>query len=153
MKVRSIIAAVIWAAACAGASSSFAGTSATLSDDDSTTVFSSVKLTTLQNVTGSATIDSPSASVGADVLRGATGNIGVNLSAGALNAQTNQLVIATTSQAEIVTQQSTNAVVKMASGSSIAQLGAGALAGASGNIGINIAAGAGNAQSNSLIVH
>ncbi|WP_321882083.1 hypothetical protein [Paraburkholderia bannensis] len=156
MKVRLLFASVVCAATCAGATSAFAGTSGALSDDDSSTVFSSVKLTSLQDIGGSAKLDAstaPTASVGADVLRGASGNVGVNLAAGALNAQANQLVVATTSQAEIVTQQNVHAVVKMLSGSASAELGAGALAGASGNIGINIAAGAGNAQSNALIVH
>lgn len=153
MKVRLLIAPVIWAVACAGASSAFAGASAALSDDDSSTVFSSVKLTTLQDVSGSAKVQAPTASVGADVLRGVSGNVGVNLTAGALNAQSNQLVLATPSQAEIVTQQHTHAVVQLVAGSARAELGAGALAGASGNIGVNIAAGAGNAQSNALIVH
>ncbi len=153
MKVRMFIAAAMCAATYVGASSAFAGTATALSDDDSSTVFSSVKLTSLQDIGGSAKISAPTAAVGADVLRGASGNVGVNLAAGALNAQTNQLVLATTSQAEIVTQQSTHAVVQLIAGSASASLGAGALAGASGNIGINIAAGAGNAQSNALIVH
>jgi hypothetical protein len=77
----------------------------------------------------------------------------VNLAAGALNAQVNQIALATTPQAEIVTQQSVHAVARMTGGSAVAQLGAGALAGASGNIGINIAAGAGNAQFNGLVTH
>jgi hypothetical protein len=156
MKVRLLFASVIWAATCAVASPVFAGTSTALTgltDDDTSTVFSSVKLTTLQDVSGSAKLTAPSASVGADVLRGASGNVGVNLTAGVLNAQANQLVVATTSQAQIVTQQNVHAVVQMIAGSASAELGAGALAGASGNIGINIAAGAGNAQSNALIVH
>ncbi|MBB3262322.1 hypothetical protein F4827_007112 [Paraburkholderia bannensis] len=153
MKVRMFFAAAICAATCVGAAPTFAGTATALSDDDSSTVFSSVKLTSLQDIGGSAKISGPTAAVGADVLRGASGNVGVNLAAGALNAQTNQLVLATTSQAEIVTQQSTHAVIRLIAGSASASLGAGALAGASGNIGINIAAGAGNAQSNALIVH
>jgi hypothetical protein len=153
MKVRSLVAAVIWVAACAGASSAFAEGSTPLSEDDSTAVFGSVKLTALQNVSGSATLDTASASVGTDVLRGASGNIGVNLAAGALNAQANQIALVTTSQAEIVTQQNVHAAAHMTGGSAVAALGAGALAGASGNIGINIAAGAGNAQFNGMVVH
>jgi len=39
------------------------------------------------------------------------------------------------------------------SGSSTASLGAGALAHVSGNVGVNIVSGAGNVQSNALVVH
>jgi hypothetical protein len=153
MKVRSLIAAAICVAACAGASSAFAEGSTPLSEDDGTAVFGAVKLTSLQNIGGSATLDTASASVGTDVLRGASGNIGVNLAAGALNAQANQIALVTTPQAEIVTQQNVHAATHMTGGSAVASLGAGALAGASGNIGINIAAGAGNAQLNAMVVH
>ncbi|WP_322013527.1 hypothetical protein [Paraburkholderia sp. J12] len=106
----------------------------------------------LQNISGNAKLDAPSAYVDADVLRNASGNIGVNLAAGALNAQANQIALATTHQAEIVTQQNVHAVVHM-TGGGVAQLGAGSLAASSGNIGINIAAGAGNAQFNGLVTH
>ncbi|WP_156954385.1 hypothetical protein [Paraburkholderia acidipaludis] len=153
MKVRLPVAAIIWAAACAGASSAFAGSSTASSEDDSAAVFASVKLATQQNISGSAALDAPSAAVGTDVLRGASGNIGVNLAAGALNAQANQIALVTTHQAEIVTQQNVHAIARMTGGSAVAELGAGALAAASGNIGVNIAAGAGNAQSNGLVVH
>jgi hypothetical protein len=153
MNIRLLISAAIWAAACAGASSAFAGGSAPLSDDDLAAVFGSVRLNAVQNTGGSARVDAPSASVGTDVLRGATGNIGVNLAAGALNAQANQIAVVTTSQAEIVAQQDVHALARMAGGSAAAALGAGALAGASGNIGVNIAAGVGNAQFNGMVVH
>jgi hypothetical protein len=153
MKVRSLIAAVMWTAVCAGASSAFAGGSAPFSDDDSSAVFGPVNMATLQSISGGATLDAPSASVGADALRGVSGNLGVNLAAGALNAQANQIALVTTPQAEIASQQITQAVVHMTGGSAVAELGAGALAGMSGNIGINIAAGAGNAQFNGMIVH
>jgi hypothetical protein len=153
MKVRSLIAAAICVAACAGASSAFAEGSTPSSDDDGTAVFGAVKLTSLQNIGGSATLDTEAASVGTDVLRGASGNIGVNLAAGALNAQANQIALVSTPQAEIVTQQNVHAAAHMTGDSTVASLGAGALASASGNIGINIAAGAGNAQLNAMVVH
>jgi len=153
MKVRLLVTAIIWSTAWAGAASAFAGSSTTSPQDDGAAVFASANLIALQNIGGSAKLDAPSAYVDADVLRSASGNIGVNLAAGALNAQVNQIALATTPQAEIVTQQSVHAVARMTGGSAVAQLGAGALAGASGNIGINIAAGAGNAQFNGLVTH
>ncbi len=152
MRVRSLVAAVIYATACAGAASAFAGSAVTSPEDDSTAVFASANLSMLQNISGNAKLDAPSAYVDADVLRNASGNIGVNLAAGALNAQANQIALATTHQAEIVTQQNVHAVVHM-TGGGVAQLGAGSLAASSGNIGINIAAGAGNAQFNGLVTH
>ncbi|WP_052420866.1 hypothetical protein [Paraburkholderia ferrariae] len=153
MKVHLLIAAVIWATACAGATSTFAGNSTASPEDDSAVVFASANLIALQNIGGRAKLDTASAYVETDVLRSASGNIGVNLAAGALNAQANQIALVATPQAEIVTQQNTHAVAHMTGGSAIARLGAGALAGASGNIGINIAAGAGNAQFNGLVTH
>ncbi|CAG9225935.1 conserved exported hypothetical protein [Paraburkholderia tropica] len=152
MKLRLWIAATICAAACASAASAFADSAMELSADESAAVFAPVKLTTLQNTAGRADLDAQSATVGADVLRGATGNAGVNLAAGAFNAQANQIALVNTPRAEIVTQQTVQGVAHM-TGSGTAELGAGALANASGNIGINIAAGAGNAQSNGLVVH
>jgi hypothetical protein len=153
MKVRLLVTAIIWSTAWAGAASAFAGSSTASPQDDSAAVFASVNLIALQNIGGSAKLDASSAYVDADVLRSASGNIGVNLAAGALNAQANQIALVTTPQAEIVTQQNVHAVAHMTGGSAIAQLGAGALAGASGNIGINIAAGVGNAQFNGLVTH
>ncbi|MFP6562078.1 hypothetical protein WJ542_27825 [Paraburkholderia sp. B3] len=153
MKVRSLIAAVIWVTACAGASSALAEGSTPLAGDDGTAVFGGVKLTAVQNVSGSAKLDTSSAFVGTDALRSASGNIGVNLAAGALNAQANQIALVTTPQAKIVTQQNVHAVARMTGGSAVAELSAGALAATSGNIGINIAAGAGNAQLNGMVVH
>ncbi len=151
MKIRSIAIAVIWAAACLGASSAVAGTIAS-SDDDSTAVFGAAKLTMLQDLSGSAKAGASSATVGADALRGASGNIGVNLAAGALNAQTNQIALVTTPQAEIAAQQTIHADTRMA-GSAIAAIGAGAMTAVSGNVGVNIAGGVANAQFNGMVVH
>ncbi|MGF6568306.1 hypothetical protein ABH945_000382 [Paraburkholderia sp. GAS333] len=145
MKIRSIAIAVICTAACASAS-------AASSDDDSSAVFGAAKLSTLQDITGSVKAGASSATVGADALRGASGNIGVNLAAGALNAQTNQIALITTPQAEIATQQNIHAVTRM-TGSAIAEIGTGAMAAVSGNIGVNIAGGVANAQFNGLVVH
>lgn len=152
MKVRSITIAVIWVAACLDASSAIAGMPTASSDDDSSAVFGAAQLSTLQDISGSAKAGASSATVGADALRGASGNIGVNLAAGALNAQTNQIALITTPQAEIATQQNIHAVTRM-TGSAIAEIGTGAMAAMSGNVGVNIAGGVANAQFNGLVVH
>lgn len=154
MKGHTLAVALIWAAASvsAGASSAFAGTSAALSDDDSAAVFGSATLSNLQDVGGSAKAGTSAATLGANTLSGASGNIGVNLSAGALNAQANQIVLITTPQAAIVSQQNLHTVAQV-TGSATAKLGAGSLAAVSGNVGVNIASGVGNAQFNGLIIH
>lgn len=152
MKVRTLAVALIWVAASTSALSAFAGTSATLSDDDSAAVFGSARLSNLQDVSGNAKAGTSAAILGANALRGASGNIGVNLSAGALNAQANQIALVTTSQAAIVSQQNLHTIAQLTGGAT-AQLGAGSLAAVSGNVGVNIASGVGNAQFNGLVVH
>jgi hypothetical protein len=98
-----------------------------------------------------------SVSVGAGALDGATGNIGVNAAAGAFNIQKNALVIASVTGGNLaeaaagviqhsqwndsVHENTTNTVNLSAS-----------LVGASGNIGVNLAAGVGNMQLNSLTI-
>ncbi|MFM0593955.1 MULTISPECIES: hypothetical protein [Paraburkholderia] len=152
MKVRSLVVALIYVAAGSGASFAFAGVSTALSDDDSAAVFGSATLSNLQDIGGSAKLGSVSAAVGTDALRGASGNLGVNLAAGALNAQANEIAVIDTPRAEISSQQNVHAIAQL-SGNDSAELGAHALASASGNLGVNIAAGAGNAQFNGLVVH
>ncbi|HZZ04567.1 hypothetical protein [Paraburkholderia sp.] len=152
MKVRTLAVALIWVAASTSALSAFAGTSTALSDDDNATMFGSARLSSLQDVGGNAKAGASAAIVGANVLRSASGNIGVNLSAGALNAQANQIALVTTSQAAIVSQQNLHTVAQLTGGAT-AKLGAGSLAGVSGNVGVNIASGVGNAQFNGLVVH
>jgi hypothetical protein len=88
----------------------------------------------------------------ADVLRGATGNVGVNVAAGALNAQANQIALVSSPSADVNTLQDARATASV-SGSSSATLGAGALSHVSGNVGLNIGSGAGNAQVNALVIH
>ncbi|CAE6694791.1 hypothetical protein [Paraburkholderia nemoris] len=152
MKVSTLACALIWVAANAGASSALAGTSTALSDDDSAAVFGSARLSNLQDVGGSAKVGASAATLGANTLKGASGNIGVNVSAGALNAQSNQIILITTPQATITSQQNVHAVAQV-TGSTSAKLGAGSLAAVSGNVGVNIASGVGNAQFNGLIIH
>ncbi|MGQ7936774.1 hypothetical protein [Paraburkholderia sp. D1E] len=152
MKFRTLAVALIWVAASTGVSSALAGTATALSDDDSAAVFGSARLSNLQDVGGSAKAGASAAIVGANALSGASGNIGVNLSAGALNAQANQIALVTTSQAAIVSQQNVHTAAQV-TGSASAKLGAGSLTAASGNVGVNIASGVGNAQFNGLIIH
>ena len=152
MKVRSLAIAWVGVATIAAASSASAATLAALSDDDSAVVFGSVELSNLQEIGGSAKLGSSLAAVGPAALRGVSGNLGVNLAAGALNAQANEIAVIGTPQAVISSQQNVHAVAQL-SGSGSAQIGDHALAGASGNVGVNIAAGAGNAQFNGLVVH
>jgi hypothetical protein len=102
------------------------------------------------------------ASVNGNSLQNASGDIGVNVATGANNAQANQTAIAKTAANEVFgialvdSSQSTsgnsvsgNEEVKT---SLDASMGGNALNGASGNIGVNIASGGGNAQSNALAV-
>ncbi|SIO29169.1 hypothetical protein SAMN05444172_0962 [Burkholderia sp. GAS332] len=152
MKVRTSAVALIWVAASAGVSSALAGTSTTPSEDDSATVLGSTRLSSLQDVGGSANAGALAANVGANALRGASGNIGVNLAAGALNAQANQIALTTTPQAAIASQQNLHTVAQL-TGNTTAKLGAGSLAAVSGNVGMNIASGVGNAQFNGLVIH
>jgi hypothetical protein len=152
MKIRSIAIVVICTAACASASSASAGTPTVSSDDDSAAVFGSATLTALQDIGGGAKAAASSASMGTDALRGASGNIGVNLAAGVLNAQANQIALITTPQAEVSGQQNIHTVTRM-TGSALAEVGAGAMAAVSGNVGVNIAGGVGNAQFNGMVVH
>ena len=102
-------------------------------------------------ITNTATIGTGS------VLNGASGNIGVNVAAGAFNIQKNALVIASVrggnlAEATAGTLQNNheNETVNETV-TNIATL-SGSLAGASGNIGVNIAAGVGNMQLNSLTI-
>jgi hypothetical protein len=126
-------------------------------DPDASTLFGGTQLSTVQQTAGTATLSTSTVSVGADVLRGATGNVGVNIAAGALNAQANQIALVSSPSADINTLQDAHATASSVSesgnGSSSATLGAGALSHVSGNVGLNIVSGVGNAQSNALVIH
>lgn len=89
---------------------------------------------------------------------GASGNIGVNVAAGDANNQANDAALATTDAASVFgqaaafsAQTASNNTVTNADSTNTASLGAGALAGATGNIAVNVAAGVGNGQQNSLV--
>ncbi|QCP48471.1 hypothetical protein FAZ95_04270 [Trinickia violacea] len=134
---------------------------ASSSDPDLNAVFGSVKLTSTQTVGGSASIGPSSssakgasfdASIGADAMKNVSGNVGVNVAAGALNVQANQIALIDTPAADISSNQTVAAAVHL-SGSGNAALGSGALTGVSGNVGVNLTAGVGNAQYNGFIIH
>lgn len=101
------------------------------------------------------------ADLGDDALAGASGNIGVNVAAGVGNAQSNALAASSNSEGVIALATSDSAqesywnVLETESGTThtlSASLGSGALAGATGNIGVNVASGVGNLQHNSLSI-
>lgn len=105
--------------------------------------------------------------VGADALSHITGNVGVNIAAGAGNRQSNTLMIVRTAEAsaggngnpatpETISVNEVQSVGGHGAATAplrvaIASLGAGALANGVGNIGVNIAAGNGNVQHNVIV--
>ncbi|SDG66152.1 hypothetical protein [Paraburkholderia phenazinium] len=121
-------------------------------DPDAAALFGGTKLTTVQQTSGTGTAAMSTASVGSEVLRGASGNVGVNVAAGALNAQANQVALVSSPAADVNTLQDAHATGSV-SGRSTATLGAGALAHVSGNVGVNIVSGVGNVQSNAMVIH
>jgi len=92
------------------------------------------------------------AAVGPDALNRVSGNVGVNIAAGALKVQSNQGVIDTATQAESDTRQDVQTTVRTP-GSETSMLAGAVLSGAGGGIGISIAPGGGNAQINLLVMH
>jgi hypothetical protein len=99
------------------------------------------------------------ATVGDSVLRSASGNIGVNVAAGTGNAQGNALAASVNTSGNVAKASSEseqaavlNILAALVDLDDTASLGGDALRGAMGNIGVNIAAGAGNAQHNGLAV-
>lgn len=149
MKLRPVLTLLISVAV--GASPALVNALAS-TDPDVASLFGSTKLTTVQQTSGNATVATSMASVGADVLRGATGNIGVNVAAGALNAQSNQIALISSPAADVNTLQDAHATASV-TGKNTATLGAGALSHVSGNVGANVASGASNVQSNALAIH
>lgn len=127
-------------------------------------VYSSAQVFSTQHSAGSASIKDfyVMASVGDGALAGASGNVGVNVASGAGNVQQNGLaasVSQTTSShykggAANATAQTDQSAGMGASGNFVAQasLGTNALQYATGNIGVNVAAGIGNVQNNSLAI-
>ena len=97
-------------------------------------------------------------------LKGATGNIGINLSAGAGNTQSNQLAMIDAAGTKVVRAQTSieqSSAANMSTNRSewrgtdsanTASIFSDAVKNSMGNIGLNVAAGAGNAQANALAV-
>ncbi|APD13432.1 hypothetical protein [Pandoraea pulmonicola] len=126
--------------------------------------YASAQVFANQTSKGSASISQfyVKASVGDGALAGATGNVGVNVASGVGNVQSNNLAAAVSQGgsgrhkggAANATAQSDQSASMKASGDFIANatVGNGALTGASGNVGVNVAAGIGNVQTNSLSI-
>jgi hypothetical protein len=97
-----------------------------------------------------------SASIGNGALDGTSGNIGVNIATGVDNAQSNDAALSNMDvgpvfgSSQIYSTQASGGSAKIGDFNFISSVGAGALAGATGNVGVNVASGAGNVQNNSL---
>ncbi|HWX12209.1 MAG TPA: hypothetical protein VNZ04_09470 [Trinickia sp.] len=138
--------------------------SASLASVDTGNVFGNAQIFSSQKSGGTADIESYvlNASIGDNALQHVSGNVGVNVSSGAANVQNNSLAAATTqlnpgnavSVAMAATDESSQAASLDFYGTitGTAKLGAGALAGSTGNIGMNIAGGVGNVQHNGLAI-
>jgi hypothetical protein len=158
----------------AAGSGNLQGNSAAIVSTDATDVFASAtthsKQTTLTNFTIN-TEASPNEAVMEAALARASGNIGVNISAGAGNAQANQLSMIESNntrltRASAVIEQTATSNAATSTGSATpsrseyrstdsansSMIGAGALMHATGNMGVSVATGAGNAQANALSV-
>ena len=97
-----------------------------------------------------------SADIGKGALANASGNIGVNISSGVDNAQSNDAALSNMDvgpvfgTAQIYSTQASSGNAKVGDFNFVASVGANALANATGNIGVNVASGVGNVQNNSL---
>ena len=139
-----------------------------LSSVDGNAVFASAMVFNSQYTQGNGGTDAPSgpdnqlfynASVDNNVLAAASGNIGLNVAAGVGNAQSNALAASVNSSGNIAkasadSEQLTefNSLLAWCDLDNSASLSGNALSQAVGNIGVNIAAGAGNAQHNGLSI-
>ena len=126
-------------------------------DASSTAIVDDKQINGENNVTNSAVTNS--ATVGANVLNNASGNIGVNVTAGDNNQQANAAALSAadasfvfgSSDAEVfATQMVTGNQTNYNGNTNTASLGGTSLSGASGNIGVNISAGNNNQQKNDL---
>lgn len=127
-------------------------------------VFGNAQIFSNQSSSGRARIDNfvLNASIGDGSLAGVSGNVGVNVASGVGNVQNNSLAGSTTTVdaghartvAMIATDDNTQIASAQIDGRFVgtAMLGANTLTGATGNIGVNIAGGAGNLQHNGLAI-
>lgn len=149
MKLRPLVTLLISLAI--GASPALVNALAS-NDSDAVALFGATPISTRQQASGAAALSVTAASAGTDALRGASGNLGINIAAGALNVQANQIALVGAPSADINTLQDTHATASI-NGSGTATLAAGGLSKATGNIGLNIVSGIANAQSNALGIH
>jgi hypothetical protein len=127
-------------------------------------VFGNAQIFNAQSSGGTAHINNfnLNASIGDGSLSGVTGNVGVNVASGIGNVQNNSLAgaVTTTKPANALTtamvatddNSQTAGMTVVGQFQGTAMLGANSLANASGNIGVNIAGGAGNLQHNGLAI-
>jgi hypothetical protein len=141
---------------------------AAISAVDGSAVFGSAMVFNTQATAANFNTDWPSgpdngqfneASVEDDALEEATGNIGLNVAAGAGNAQTNAMAASVNTSGNLAkasadSEQLTlfNSLLAKCDLDNTASLSDNALSGALGNIGVNVAAGVGNAQHNGLAI-
>ncbi|MEX3932957.1 hypothetical protein AB4Y32_14330 [Paraburkholderia phymatum] len=136
---------------------------AALASVDAGNVFGNAQVFNDQSSGGRANINNfkVNASVGDNSLQYASGNVGVNVASGIGNVQNNSMAASTStvsrnhaSAAMVATDESSQSAGVSFHGSfeGTAMLGAGALSHATGNIGVNIAGGAGNVQHNGLAI-
>lgn len=155
-KTYGVIAFCLFSAAAAAASvSAVAAPSAGVASDDvPALVFGTAQIDSNQQADGAAVLGSGSliAAVGTRAMQGVSGNFGINLAAGADNVQSNLLMVAASGQQVSIRGTQSASLAARVRGSQQAVLGAGALKDAAGNIGLNLATGAGNLQQNSLVV-
>ncbi|MAR73893.1 MULTISPECIES: hypothetical protein [unclassified Halomonas] len=103
------------------------------------------------------TLTTNDATLGGNALQGASGNIGANVAAGDNNQQANDAALSSSDAATVFGQaasfsfqSASNNMTDINGSPNTALMGGNALRDASGNIGVNVAAGVGNAQHNSL---
>lgn len=96
------------------------------------------------------------AATGNNAATGVTGNLGVNIAEGINNAQSNDVSLASVDMgnvfgnAQVFNNQASSGSATVKNFNLNASVGDGSLAGVSGNVGVNVASGIGNAQNNSL---
>lgn len=138
--------------------------SVSLASVDVGNVFGSAQIFNTQQSSGTANIHNYNlnAAIGDNSLQSVTGNVGVNVASGVGNIQNNSLAGAVTTTnpgqalttAMVATDNNAQSAVMNVNGQfqGTANLGANTFNGASGNIGVNIAGGAGNLQHNGLAI-
>ncbi|HVW49440.1 MAG TPA: hypothetical protein VHC91_03420 [Trinickia sp.] len=138
---------------------------ASLASVDTGNVFGNAQIFNSQASGGTAQVNNfmLNASLGDNSLSNVSGNLGVNIAAGVANVQNNSLAASTTNVkhgdsrrdvAMIATDDNCQVAALSFEGSisGTASIGAGALRNSTGNIGVNIAGGAGNLQHNGLAI-